>query len=52
MATVDKMVKYYDATDFKKALHVSRIVPREANVGADRFQDMHAGETIKPVLVW
>ncbi|KAK4609346.1 Aryl-alcohol dehydrogenase [Fulvia fulva] len=32
---VDKMVKYYDAKDFKKALH-----------------DMHAGETIKPVLVW
>lgn len=32
---VDRMVKYYPAEDFKRALH-----------------DMHAGKTIKPVLVW
>lgn len=45
------MVKYYQATDFKTALHVSgrRHVVEMQLMG---LQDMHTGRTIKPVLVW
>lgn len=50
---VDKMVKYYPAEDFKAALRVSRPAMYLSESSADFFrQDMHAGKTIKPVLVW